>query len=70
MKAIVRHTYGSPDVLQFTEVETPTPKDDGQTTTPTAPYTTADPTVPNDDQLQPDQHACRTTTRGQPSSPS
>lgn len=28
MKAIVRHTYGSPDVLQCAEVDTPTPKDD------------------------------------------
>ncbi|MCC7359090.1 MAG: NAD(P)-dependent alcohol dehydrogenase [Anaerolineales bacterium] len=28
MKAIVRHAYGSPDILQVTEVETPTPKDD------------------------------------------
>jgi len=28
MKAIVRHTYGSPDVLELSEVETPKPKDD------------------------------------------
>jgi len=28
MKAIVRTRYGSPDVLQFTEVEKPTPRDD------------------------------------------
>lgn len=28
MKAIVRHTYGSPDVLEYAEVDTPTPKDD------------------------------------------
>jgi NADPH:quinone reductase-like Zn-dependent oxidoreductase len=28
MKAIVRHTYGSPDVLELSEVETPNPKDD------------------------------------------
>ena len=27
MKAIVYTTYGSPDVLQFNDVETPTPKD-------------------------------------------
>jgi NADPH:quinone reductase-like Zn-dependent oxidoreductase len=28
MKAVVRHTYGSPDVLELEEVETPTPQDD------------------------------------------
>lgn len=28
MKAVVRHTYGSPDVLQFAQVDTPKPKDD------------------------------------------
>ncbi|MBK7781751.1 MAG: NAD(P)-dependent alcohol dehydrogenase [Ardenticatenia bacterium] len=28
MKAIVRYTYGSPDVLQLAEVPTPTPRDD------------------------------------------
>jgi len=28
MKAMVYHEYGSPDVLQLTEVETPAPKDD------------------------------------------
>ena len=28
MKAIVRDTYGSPDVLELTELATPTPKDD------------------------------------------
>jgi NADPH:quinone reductase-like Zn-dependent oxidoreductase len=28
MKAIVRHTYGSPDVLKLAEVQTPSPKDD------------------------------------------
>jgi len=28
MKAVVRHTYGSPDVLELEEVVTPTPHDD------------------------------------------
>ena len=28
MKTIVYTQYGSPDVLQFTDVEKPTPKDD------------------------------------------
>lgn len=28
MKAIVRHTYGSPDVLKYNEIDTPTPKAD------------------------------------------
>src|ERR1700693_6557351 len=28
MKAIVREQYGSPDVLQFAEIATPTPADD------------------------------------------
>ncbi|MBL8055628.1 MAG: Zn-dependent oxidoreductase, partial [Anaerolineales bacterium] len=28
MKAIVRHTYGSPAVLQPAEIPTPAPKDD------------------------------------------
>jgi NADPH:quinone reductase-like Zn-dependent oxidoreductase len=28
MKAMVYHTYGSPDVLHHEEVERPTPKDD------------------------------------------
>ncbi len=28
MQAIVRHTYGSPDVLKLAEIETPTPRDD------------------------------------------
>lgn len=28
MKAFMRHTYGSPDVLELTEIATPTPKDD------------------------------------------
>lgn len=27
MKAMVRHTYGSPDVLTFTQVDTPTPRE-------------------------------------------
>ncbi|HRF48735.1 MAG TPA: NAD(P)-dependent alcohol dehydrogenase [Anaerolineales bacterium] len=26
MKAMLRHTYGSPDILEFVEIETPTPK--------------------------------------------
>jgi len=28
MKAIVHHSYGSPDILKLEEVETPTPGDD------------------------------------------
>ncbi|MEY2816821.1 MAG: hypothetical protein RL275_284 [Chloroflexota bacterium] len=29
MKAVVHHSYGSPDVLKITEIESPTVSEDG-----------------------------------------